>query len=84
MTILPAHRLQARRPGDGAQGPPPAGADADVMVFDPTTVADRSTVEDPAQESVGIDWVLVAGTVVKSPDGIDREQRPGRAITPAG
>jgi N-acyl-D-aspartate/D-glutamate deacylase len=58
------------------------GADADVVVFDPTTVADRSTVADPAQESVGIDWVLVAGTVVKSPDGIDRDQRPGRAITP--
>ena len=55
------------------------GADADVVVFDPATVADRATVENPAQESVGIDWVLVAGTSVKSPDGIDREPATGPA-----
>ena len=84
MTIMPARRLQGGAPAMARKGRLQRGADADVVVFDPTTVADRSTVENPAQESVGIDWVLVAGTVVKSPDGIDREQRPGRAITPAG
>jgi N-acyl-D-aspartate/D-glutamate deacylase len=83
MTIMPARRLQGGAPAMARKGRLQRGADADVVVFDPTTVADRSTVEDPAQESVGIDWVLVAGTVVKSPDGIDRDQRPGRAITPS-
>ena len=39
-------------------------------------------MQDPAQESTGVDWVLVAGTVVRSPEGTDREQRPGQAITP--
>lgn len=84
MTIMPARRLQGAAPVMARKGRLQRGADADVVVFDPATVADRSTVENPAQESVGIDWVLVAGTVVKNPDGIDRDQRPGRAITPTG
>jgi N-acyl-D-aspartate/D-glutamate deacylase len=83
MTILPARRLQAAAPAMARKGRLQRGADADIVVFDPATVADRSTVADPSQESRGIDWVVVAGTVVKTPDGIDQTQRPGRAITGA-
>lgn len=81
MTILPARRLEAAAPALRRKGRLQRGADADVVVFDPATVGDRSTVENPAQESVGIEWVLVSGTTVKSPDGIDRDQRPGQAVT---
>ena len=81
MTIMPARRLEAAAPAMARKGRLQRGADADVVVFDPATIADRSTVADPAQEAVGIDWVLVAGTPVKTPEGIDRNQRPGRAIT---
>ena len=36
---------------------------ADVIVFDPKTVADRSTYEQPELLSVGMKYVIVNGTV---------------------
>jgi N-acyl-D-aspartate/D-glutamate deacylase len=56
------------------------GADADITVFDPDTVADRSTIADPAQRSVGIEWVAVEGRLVATPEGPDQTVMPGRAI----
>ena len=39
------------------------GADADIVVFDPETIIDRATYQDPAQYSGGIDHVVVNGAV---------------------
>ena len=39
------------------------GQYADLVLFDPATVADRATYDDPKQESVGIDLVVVNGEV---------------------
>lgn len=39
-----------------------AGAFADVIVFDPATIADVATYVHPKQESVGIRWVIVNGS----------------------
>src|SRR5690606_13431064 len=39
------------------------GAFADVVVFDPTTIADRATFEDPFQYPVGFRAVIVNGRV---------------------
>jgi N-acyl-D-aspartate/D-glutamate deacylase len=40
------------------------GARADVTVFDPATIAERATYEDPHQFAVGVEAVLVNGEVV--------------------
>ncbi|HUE64987.1 MAG TPA: amidohydrolase family protein [Rhizomicrobium sp.] len=40
------------------------GMKADVAVFDPATVKDMATYEDPMQYSEGVDWVFVNGTAV--------------------
>ena len=80
MTILPAQRLQARCPALTRKGRLQLGADADITVFDPSTVADTATVDDPSQESVGISWVLVTGVPVKTPDGVDRSVRRGDPV----
>jgi N-acyl-D-amino-acid deacylase len=40
------------------------GAVADVVVFDPATIAERATYADPHRETVGIEHVLVAGTPI--------------------
>ena len=35
---------------------------ADLVIFDPATVTDKATFEDPFQYPVGIDTVIVNGT----------------------
>lgn len=40
------------------------GAAADIIVFDPETVADRATYADPQQQCEGLNWVIVNGQVV--------------------
>lgn len=62
MTSLPASRLRL-----DDRGVLRAGAVADVVVFDPDTVLDRSTYVDPWQLSVGVDTVFVNG--VRALDG---------------
>ncbi|MEX0717830.1 MAG: amidohydrolase family protein [Planctomycetaceae bacterium] len=44
------------------------GFHADVVVFDPERIRDRATFEDPHRTSVGLDLVLVGGTVVVEHD----------------
>lgn len=56
-----------------------AGKNADVVIFDAATIADRGTPQEPAQAPVGVDTVIVNGQVV-----LDRGEvtsaRPGRAL----
>ncbi|MCB0159880.1 MAG: D-aminoacylase, partial [Caldilineaceae bacterium] len=55
------------------------GLYADVVLFDPATVGDRATFEDPHQLSVGIEQVWVNGVhVVK--DGTHTGATPGRVV----
>jgi hypothetical protein len=79
MTIEPARRLERRTPAMASKGRLKVGADADVTIFDPATVIDRSTYEDATIPSAGIPFVIVGGEVV-----VDRGEvasaRPGRAV----
>jgi N-acyl-D-amino-acid deacylase len=58
-TSLPAQILRIRDRGLLREG-----LAADVVVFDPKTVRDRSTFSNPHQYSTGIDYVLVNGKAV--------------------
>jgi N-acyl-D-aspartate/D-glutamate deacylase len=55
------------------------GMPADIVVFDPNTIIDRSTYENPAQPSEGVKHVLVNG-VVALRDGVATGARAGRAL----
>lgn len=79
MSLMPAERLQERVPAMRNKGRIREGADADLTLFDPATVADASTYEEPARYSIGIRYVLVNGTVVVS-GGKLRDVTPGRAV----
>ena len=80
MTIMPARRLEKQVPMLRRKGRLQRGADADITIFDPATVIDRSTVENPGLPSVGIDWVFVLGVPVKSPAGVDASVLPGEPV----
>ena len=56
-----------------------AGQHADLVMFDPATVADRATIENPTAQSVGISRVWVNGTLVFS-DGRSTGNRPGQIV----
>ena len=74
MTGQSAARLKLRN-----RGVLKAGAFADVVVFDPQTVADKSTFEQPHQYPVGIDYVFVNG-VAAVDGGAFTDSRAGRVV----
>ncbi len=56
---------------------------ADVVVFDPATIADRATFDEPAQYAVGVEHVLVNGVPVIR-DGEHTGAKPGRVVRGPG
>ena len=74
MTSLPASIL-----GLADRGAIKEGMWADLVIFDPATIADKATFEDPFQYPVGIDTVLVNGTVVLD-EGKHTNARPGKVL----
>jgi N-acyl-D-amino-acid deacylase len=78
MTSLPADRL-----GLADRGILRQGMKADVVVFDPATVKDMATYENPAQYSQGIAWVLVNGKAVVA-DGKPTNAVPGQVLRGPG
>ena len=74
MTSLPASVL-----GITDRGTIKNGMWADLVIFDPATVADRATFEDPFQYPVGIDSVLVNGVVVLD-EGKHTNAKPGKVL----
>jgi N-acyl-D-amino-acid deacylase len=77
MTGKPARKLHLDRRGELMEG-----YFADVVVFDPATIRDRATFEEPHQFAEGIHWVVVDGHLT-----LDRtvlsERLVGTVLTPA-
>lgn len=74
MTSLPASRAGLRD-----RGVLKTGMKADVVVFNPTRVQDRSTYEDPHHFSEGVAHVVVNGKAVLR-DGKMTKELPGRIL----
>lgn len=80
MTLMQAQRLERSVPRMARKGRVSPGADADLVIFDPNTVADRATFADPAQRSAGMRYVLVAGRLVVDDGKLMEGVKPGRAV----
>lgn len=65
LTLPQAVRKLTRQPADRfglrGKGRIEAGADADVLVFDPAAVRENGTYSDPSRPVTGMDWVFVNG-----------------------
>src|SRR6266487_645779 len=59
------------------------GMFADIVIFDPATIADRATFEKPHQYAVGVKHVFVNGVQVLR-DGEHTGAKPGRALSGPG
>ena len=66
MTSLPASRM-----GLNDRGLVKEGFYADLVLFDPKTVNDKATFTNPHQHAVGINYVIINGTIVKNPEGLN-------------
>jgi N-acyl-D-aspartate/D-glutamate deacylase len=74
MTSLPARRMNLPDRGELR-----AGFAADIVVFDPDTIADLATYEEPRQYPAGIDYVIVNGEVAAE-NGRQTSARAGRLL----
>lgn len=60
-----------------------SGMAADITLFDPQTVIDKATFENPMQYPVGIPYVIVNGVVVMD-QGVHTGAKPGRVLRGRG
>jgi N-acyl-D-aspartate/D-glutamate deacylase len=78
MTSLPAEVFGIRDRGRIAEG-----LVADLVVFDPSRVADTSTYDEPTRQAIGVDAVVVGGRVAME-RGEVVDARLGRVLRPRG
>jgi dihydroorotase/N-acyl-D-amino-acid deacylase len=71
MTALPAQRMGLKDRGNLK-----VGNYADITIFNPQTIKDQSTFENPHQYPVGIPFVLVNGRIVVD-RGVYKDVRAG-------
>jgi len=74
MTSLPARRMKLAERGELREG-----FAADIVVFDPETIADRATYEEPRQYPAGIEYVIVNGEIAAE-HGEQTVARAGRLL----
>ncbi len=78
MTGLAAQRFGLRNRGTLA-----VGNYADLCVFDPATILDAATFEQPTQPAVGIHYVFVNGQMALE-KGVPTASRAGQVLTRNG
>ena len=82
--LMPAQRLEALSPSFKKKGRLSEGADADIIAFNPETVIDQATYQEPTLYSNGMIFVLVNGIpVVKNAD-LEEGVYPGTGIRSPG
>lgn len=80
ITLMPAQRLERHAPMLRKKGRVQEGCDADLTLFDPAKVIDRSTYEKPTLPPEGIPYVLVNGVLVVKDASLQTGIMPGRPV----
>lgn len=84
MTLMPALMLERSTPDARHKGRLQEGADADIVVFDPRTINDRATFDQPMAPSIGVRELLVGGTVLIDEGKLVPDAYPGKGIAGTG
>jgi N-acyl-D-aspartate/D-glutamate deacylase len=84
MTLMPAEVLQSATPAARRKGRMQEGTDADIVVFDPKTITDRSTFQHPMEQSTGVQYLVVCGKVLIDQGKLVANEFPGRPLLGPG
>lgn len=79
-SLLPAQRLEDIAPSMKKRGRLEMGCFADITIFDPDIIIDKSTPENPGLPSEGIEYVIVNGVIIKDPRGVIKGVNPGKPV----
>jgi len=80
MCLMPAQTLEGFVPQMKKKGRIQIGMDADIVVFDPETIREVGTYEDPNHPAVGVNSLLVNGTLVVAGGKLITDAAPGQPI----
>lgn len=80
MSLMPAQTLEEFVPQMRKKGRIQIGMDADIVVFNPDTVADLATFENANQPATGVQTVIVNGGVVVRDGQLILDAAPGKPI----
>jgi hypothetical protein len=80
MSLMPAQRLETVTTAARRKGRLQPGADADIVVFDPKRIEDKATYRAAGAPSVGVRYLLVAGTLVVDQGRLVEGVAPGLPI----
>jgi len=80
MSLMPAQTLEGFVPQMKKKGRIQVGMDADIVVFDPETIRDVGTYEEPNQPAVGVQSVLVNGELIVGQGELLLDAAPGQPI----
>jgi len=80
MCLMPAQTLEGFVPQMKKKGRLRKGMDADIVVFNPETISDVGTYEKPNQPAVGVQSLLVNGTLVVADGKLITDAAPGQPI----
>jgi N-acyl-D-glutamate deacylase len=80
MSLMPAQTMEGFVPQMKKKGRLQVGMDADVVVFDPETISDVGTYEDPNHPAVGVQSLLVNGGFVVRNGNLVIDAANGRPI----
>jgi len=80
MSLMPARTLEDFVPQMRTKGRLQVGMDADIVVFDPATISDVGTYQEPNQPAVGVQSVLVNGELVVDGGELILDAAPGQPI----
>jgi len=80
MSLMPAQTLEGFVPQMKKKGRLQVGMDADIVVFDPETISDVGTYDEPNQPAVGVQTLLVNGVAVVAEGELILDAAPGQPI----